>query len=420
MTLIAVGIDHQHAPLELLERATVPEHEWSKALRTLAGYSNVHEAVFVSTCLRTEVFASVDRFHGAVDEVTDLLVEITGISRDEFTDRLTVNFDRNAVTHLFEVAAGLRSMVPGEYEVLGQLRRSFELAQEEHTVGPELTLLFQRALATGRKVRHDTALSRGSVSFARTAVEVALEEPGDAWDGATAVVVGAGQLGGGAVRALLDVAPSLSDIVLVNRTAERAHELVATIGDPRVRVAPLADLAAETARARLVLMAVETTEPLLRAPDLADRIDPLVVVDLSMPRAVAADVATLDAVRVNDMEHLRERVNAALEGRREAVAEALALVNADITHYLTEQRARGAAAIVRSLRDHFEEIADGELERRSHELDDLTPEQRNLVQSLVRSAVAKIAHRPTVALKDAAGTDRGSRLADAVRQLFEL
>ncbi len=171
MTLIAVGIDHQHAPLELLERATVPEHEWSKALRTLAGYSNVHEAVFVSTCLRTEVFASVDRFHGAVDEVTDLLVEITGISRDEFTDRLTVNFDRNAVTHLFEVAAGLRSMVPGEYEVLGQLRRSFELAQEEHTVGPELTLLFQRALATGRKVRHDTALSRGSVSFARTAVE---------------------------------------------------------------------------------------------------------------------------------------------------------------------------------------------------------------------------------------------------------
>jgi glutamyl-tRNA reductase len=419
VTLVAVGIDHQHAPLDLLERATVPEHEWSKALRTLAGYSNVHEAVFLSTCLRTEVIASVDRFHGAVDEVTDLLTEITGLDRGEFADRLTVHFDRDAVTHVFEVAAGLRSVVPGEYEVLGQLRRSFELSLDEHTVGPELTLLFQRALATGRRVRHDTALARGTVSFARTAVDVALAGQSVPLDGATAVVVGAGQLGSGAVHALLELAPTLGTVVLVNRTTARADEVARAAGD-RVRVAPLEELTRVVADARLVITAVETPEPLLSAADLQGRTDDLVVVDLAMPRAVHADVADLAGVRLLDIADLRDRVNAALESRRGAIDEAQTLVEADVAHYLNEQRARGAAAVVRSLRDHFESIADAELARRGHDLEGLTDEQRSLVASLVRSAVAKIAHRPTVALKDAAGTDRGSRLTEAVRQLFDL
>ena len=135
MALISVGIDHEHASLDLLERATVPEHEWAKMLRTLVSHRNIHEAVFVSTCLRTEVVAVIDRFHGAIDEITETLAEATGLGVEEFDDRLTVNFEHDVATHLFQVAAGLKSVVPGEFEILGQLRRALDLAIEEQSRG---------------------------------------------------------------------------------------------------------------------------------------------------------------------------------------------------------------------------------------------------------------------------------------------
>ncbi|HQU00698.1 MAG TPA: hypothetical protein PLG60_09365, partial [Acidimicrobiales bacterium] len=197
MALISVGIDHEHATLELLERATLPEHEWSKMLRTLVSHRNIHEAVFVSTCLRTEVVAVIDRFHGAVDEITATLVEATGVSAEEFENRLTVNYERDVAAHLFSVAAGLKSVVPGEYEILGQLRRALELAIEEQSTGPEITDLFQRAIASGRHVRAETSIARGTLSFAHAAVTAATEEIGADLAGAHVVVVGAGQLASG-------------------------------------------------------------------------------------------------------------------------------------------------------------------------------------------------------------------------------
>jgi len=126
VALISVGIDHEHASLDLLERASIPEHEWNKVLRTLMSQRNVHEAVFVSTCLRTEVVAVIDRFHGAIEEITHTLADATDLAPSAFVDHLTVNFDRDVATHLFSVASGLKSVVPGEFEVLGQLRRALE------------------------------------------------------------------------------------------------------------------------------------------------------------------------------------------------------------------------------------------------------------------------------------------------------
>ena len=183
MAVISVGIDHEHASLDLLERASVPEHEWSKVLRTLMSQRNIHEAVFVSTCLRTEVVAVIDRFHGAIEEITHTLAEATDLAPSEFADHLTVNFDRGVATHLFSVAAGLKSVVPGEFEVLGQLRRALELAVEEQTAGPEITELFQRAISSGRRVRSETPIARGSTSFAQASVMMATDDLGVDLDG---------------------------------------------------------------------------------------------------------------------------------------------------------------------------------------------------------------------------------------------
>ncbi len=420
MALISVGIDHEHASLDFLERATVAEHEWSKVLRTLVSHRNIHEAVFVSTCLRTEVVAVIDRFHGAIDDITFTLAEATGLAPSEFQDLLTVHFDRGVANHLFAVAAGLKSVVPGEFEVLGQLRRALELAVEEQTAGAELDELFHRALATGRRVRNETAISRGTTSFAQASVSMATEALGDELRGADVVVIGAGQLAAGVVKSLLGGPQRLGHLTLLNRGSPRAEALAREVDDERFSIGSLADIEAHLPSARLAVVAVEVPTPILTRRHLEQCRQPLFVVDLGIPRAVAHDVADLTNIQRVDIGDLRDRVERALDGRHGALDHARELVLLDVERFLADQRARGAAAIVSELRERFDEIVAAEMARRDRDLDDFTPEQRKKILSVVHSVVAKIAHRPTVALKEAAGTDQGVRLTEATRSLFDL
>jgi glutamyl-tRNA reductase len=420
MALIAVGLDHEHASLDLLERATVLEHEWVKVLRTLVSHRNIHEAVFVSTCLRTEVVAVIDRFHGAIDEITTTLAEATGLAPSDFEEHLSVHFDRGVANHLFSVSAGLRSVVPGEFEVLGQLRRALELASDEHVAGATLTDLFQKALTSGRRVRNETTIARGTTSFAHAAVETMLESLREDARDATVVVVGAGQLAGGVVRSLLASNAGIGRVQICNRTVSRAEDLRDAVGDPRVSVAGLSELDDLVAGARAVIVAVEVPEPLITRETLGPRKVPLLAVDLAVPRGVARDVDAIAGVERLDIGALHERVDQALDGRREAVTAAEAIVAEDVEKYLEDQRARGAAVIVSELRAHFDALIAGELQRRSSEIEALGDAEGEIVRSIVRSVVAKIAHRPTTALKESAGTDQGARLTEAVRTLFDL
>ena len=420
MTLISVGVDHEHASLEFLERTTVLEEEWSKVLRSLVIHRNIHEAVFLSTCLRTEVVAVVDRFHGAIEEITATLAEATGLAASDFADRLTVHFDRGVATHLFSVAAGLKSVVPGEFEILGQLRRSLDLAHEEQTAGAELTELFRRAITTGRRVRNETSIARGTTSFAQAAVSMAVQELGDQIDGAHVVVVGAGQLATGVVKNLLVARPQLATLTLSNRTIARAQALRDTAGDARVVVAPLDELTENLASARLVIVAVEVASPIISLSHLESCSQPMFIVDLGLPRAVESEVGQLPNVRKVDIFDLRTRIELVLDGRHEVADEARQIVLEDVEKFMDDQRERGAAAIVSELREYFDEVVASEMKRREAELADMSSEQREVVRSLLRSVVAKIAHRPTIALKDAAGMDQGIRLTEATRNLFDL
>jgi glutamyl-tRNA reductase len=406
--------------LEFLERATVLEEEWSKVLRSLVSHRNIHEAVFVSTCLRTEVVAVVDRFHGAIDEITKTLCDATGLAADDFENRLTVHFDRGVATHLFSVAAGLKSVVPGEFEILGQLRRALELANDERTAGAELTELFRRAIVTGRRVRNETAIARGTTSFAQAAVSMALEELGGDLEHVNVVVVGAGQLASGVVKSLLAAPQRLAALTLCNRTISRAEELRDAANDDRVVVSPLEELSQHLRSAGLVFVAVEASTPVISREQMGKSSRPVLIVDLGLPRAVESEVSALANVRKFDISDLQSRVELALDGRHEAVDEARAIVLADVEKFMDDQRERGAAAIVSELREYFDEVVASEMKRRAHELIDLSDEQREVVRSLLRSVVAKIAHRPTVALKDAAGMDQGIRLTEATRTLFDL
>jgi glutamyl-tRNA reductase len=420
VSFLSVGIDHTHASLDLLERVALGEEQTQKLLAVLSASANVHEAVVVATCLRTEVVAVIDRFHGAVDDITNALAAVTGVEATELAPVVTMQFDRGVVAHLFEVAAGLLSTVPGEHEILGQLRRSLALAEEQHAAGPELAELFQRAISAGRRVRTETAIARGSVSFAHAALDLASEALGGAWPEQHVVVVGAGQLALGVVRGLTERSPGPASITVANRTVAHADTLAREVGDDRVQTRGLTDLAAVVDVADVLVIAAEAIDTVLPTEPFLSRSRPLVILDLAMPRAIDPAIDDHAPIIRRDVHHLGALVEQALEGRREEVQRARDVVTLEVERYQEQRRSRGAAGIVGEFRDHLERLRDSEVARRRGEFADLTDEQFERVVSLTRSLVAKVAHQPTVTLKDAAGTDRGLRLNEALRQLFDL
>jgi glutamyl-tRNA reductase len=269
-------------------------------------------------------------------------------------------------------------------------------------------------------VRTETAIARGTTSFAQAAATAAIAELGQALDDAQVVILGAGQMASGVAKSLLEATPRIASLTVLNRTLERAEILRRDLDDQRVAIDRLEALETHLPGTRLIVGALEIPAPILSREHFTKLDHDVVVVDLGVPRAVAIDVSELAHVRRIDISDLHERVERALGDRREAVEEAEAIVAIDVEKFLNDQRARGASAIVRELREHFDEVVAAELERRGHDLEDLSPEQRETAISLVRSVVAKIAHRPTVALKEAAGTDQGTRLNEATRNLFDL
>jgi glutamyl-tRNA reductase len=423
VSVVVVGLQHQHASLSLLEAVAVGDAELHKVLGELRHRRNVQETVVLSTCLRTEVYAVVDRFHDAVAEVYDVLGEHSGVSTDELAARATIRFDDDVTSHLFSVTSGLESTVIGESEVVGQVRRAFEFAQGEGACGPVLSALFQHALQTGKRVRTETGIARGTTSFAYAAVTVARGDGQAGLRGRRVVVVGAGEMGLGVCRALCDIpAPDApSSIVVVNRSLARAEDLAREAGrGHKLRAAPLEGVHAELARADVVLTAVAAESHVLTAAHFSGVAGPMLVIDLGVPRNVDPGVGALGAVTLLDMDTLSASVARALGGRQEESVAAHAIVADEVERYRTASRQRGAAPIIAALRARLESLREAELERRRAQLADLTEGEWEQVDAATRAAMAKMLHEPTMLLKETAGTSRGERLVEALRILFDL
>jgi glutamyl-tRNA reductase len=423
VSVVVVGLQHKQAPLSLLEAVAVGDADLHKVLGALRHHRNVQETVVLSTCLRTEVYAVVDRFHDAVAEVYEVLAEHSGTTTEELSERALIRFDDDVTSHLFRVTSGLESTVLGETEVVGQVRRAFEFAQEEGVCGPVLSALFQHALQTGKRVRTETGISRGTTSFAHAAVMVARSQAADGLRDKQVVVVGAGDMGVGVCRALCDIAETDAprSIVVVNRSLARAEELVRQAGDAtRLRAAPLEGVHAELARADVVLTAVAAESHVLTAAQFSGVAGPMLVVDLGVPRNVDPDVGALSAVTLLDMDTLSASVARALGDRQEESLAAQSIVADEVERFRSASRQRGAAPVIAALRARLESLRETELERHRAQLADLTEAEWEQVDAATRAALAKLLHEPTMLLKETAGTPRGERLVEALRILFDL
>jgi len=419
--VVAFGLNHRSAPLAVLERVSLPPHRLAKVVRDLCDGDVVRGAVVLSTCHRLELYLDADRFHDSFRVARDVLANHTDAGVSVLSDHLVPYFDEEAATHCFEVAAGLDSAVLGEHEILGQVRSGWELAQSEGTASPGLNLLFRRAIETGKRVRTETALGRGTASISYAAIDLATDVLGRL-TGRRVVVLGAGDMGSGVAAAALDA--GASEVVVANRSDERAAELCGRLG-PAARPIGLARLDAELAEAELLVCSTGATEPVVGVEQLSAALAgragrPQVVVDVAMPRDVDPAAKALPGVTVLDLDDLRAHTEAGLDDRRAALGEARAIVVEAVDRYVGERSSRVAVPVIAAMRQQAEALRQAELARHLPRLSQLGPREQEAVAALTKALLAKLLHGPTMVLKDAAGSPRGARLAEAAAELFDL
>jgi glutamyl-tRNA reductase len=412
--VVVIGLNHRTVPIELLERFAVSADALGKALHDLCGRSSVSEAVVLSTCNRTEVYALVERFHPAVADIRDFLCDLAHVAPEEIADHVYSEHDTEAVRHLFAVSAGLESAVLGESEILGQVRNAWERAVAEGASRASLNLLFRHALEAGKRARTETAIGRSTASVSHSAVAMARDRL-DTLEGRTVLVIGAGEVGEGIVVAL--AAAGASDVLVANRTVDRAQGLAARVNGSAIGLDAVPDA---LLRADVVL--TSTGAGLLVTEDTVHDRDgrPLLVIDVAVPRDVAASVGALPDVTLLDLDDLREFASRGLAARAAEVDAVSEIVQFEVERFQSVAVGRQVAPLLSQLRARAEEHRVAELDRFASKLAGLDERQREAVDALTRGLLAKLLHEPSVRLKAEAGTPQAERNAAALRDLFDL
>jgi glutamyl-tRNA reductase len=412
MSVLVVGLSHRTAPVSVLERAAVPVDDLRKTLDELHRAETISEVLLLSTCNRVEVYADVARFHPAVAEISTVLARHAGLPVSDLADHLYVHFAEAAAEHIFSVASGLDSMVIGESQILGQLRAAYALGTEVGSVGSVLHDLAQTALRVGKRVHSDTGIDQAGASIVSVALDQATAVLGSL-DGRRAVIVGAGSMGALAGATLRR--RGITDIVVANRSADRAERLAASLDG---RAVTLAELPAELVEADLLISSTGATGLIVDADVIGPRRSrPLAVLDIALPRDVDPAVGRQLGVSYIDLEALRA---AGAMVSDEEVQAASAIVVDELGAYLAEQQQLAVAPTVTALRARANQVIDGELDRLDARLPGLQDGVRREVADAVRRAVEKVLHAPTVRVKELAATPGGDQYAAALRELFDL
>ena len=418
MAILALGISHRRATVDLLERLAFADDDLVKAYRRVADDPAVEEAVVLSTCNRVEVYASVPAYHAGFQALKRLLAEPQGVSADDLAEPLYSHYEEEAVRHLFDVAAGLDSMVIGEPQILSQVRDAFRRAEAEGAAGHTLTSLFHAAGRTGRRVRTETAVGSAPDAFVDAGAELASVTLGGL-EGRTAVVIGAGHMAALAVKHLR--ARGVGTLRVLNRSLERARTLAERLEAEPGDLDEIPDALAST---DIVISATGAAGLVLHAETIqramAERERPLFLLDLAVPRDVEPSAASIPGVHLVDIEDLKETFSARASDAAEDIARANELVAAEVHRFALRRRSERLAPLIHALRERGEAVVAAELERFRSDLANLTPDERKAVEAVARGIVAKLLHDPIVRLKElsAPGTERAYETLLA--QLFGL
>ncbi len=416
MAILALGISHRRATVDLLERLAFGLEDLPKAYRRALDEPAIEEAVILSTCNRVEIYANVAAYHSGFLGLKRVLVESHTVDPAELDEPLYSHFEDDAAHHLFEVAAGLDSMVIGEPQILSQVRQAHRQAVAEGASGPALGTLFPAASRAGRRVRAETGVGAAPDAFVRAGVGMAEEVLGGL-AGKRVLVVGAGQmatLAAGHARV-----SGAGSVRVLSRRPERARDVAEPI---EAEHGDLAELSPAIAQADLVVSATGATRTLIDEATvgavMGGRTRPLFVLDLAVPRDVEPSAASVHGVTLVDIERLRGIVTADRDATSDDLTRARSIIEEEVRRFGIRRRSERLAPLIRALRERGDAILASELRRFASELEGLTPDQRTATEAMARAIISKLLHEPIVRLKELSGPGSEATYARVLADLF--
>lgn len=393
MSIVLVGVNHKSAPVEVRERLAFSEDACSAALHTLVDGEVVREGLIVSTCNRVEVLAETtnERLSDTVERVKQFLAGTSSQPRSYFEDHFYRHTDDQAIRHLFRVTSSLDSMVVGEPQVLGQVRRAYSIALEAGTAGRILNRLVHHAFRVAKRVRTETGIGANAVSISYMAVELG-KKIFDSLAGRTALLIGAGEMAELSARHL--VTAGVERVLLANRTEQHAERLADEFGGKTIQLDNLAEYLAE---ADIIICSTAAdeyliTEQMAREALSKRRNRPSFFIDISVPRNIDPAVGKLSNAFVFDIDDLESVISSNIREREREAERAELIVESEIMQFQQTLRLLDIGPTIGALRNKLHDMAKLELSRQRNRLGPLTPEQESAVEALLVSTVNKISH----------------------------
>jgi glutamyl-tRNA reductase len=417
-TLLAIGVSHKTAPLAVRERLALPEGRAVSVLRELVGHQGIHEAVAISTCNRTEVYLVTSDPVEAESAALSILARQAGIRPTELFGAIYSERDAEAVRHLFSVASGLDSMIVGEAEVQGQVKRAYELALVEGVTGPVSNRLFRDALGAGKRVRTETSISRAHVSVSSVAVELARATLGDL-ETRSVLVIGAGENGELTARALHE--RGVSTVFVANRHYDRAIGLAQRFSGTAVR---FEDLPRRLLEADIVVSSTSSPHQIVGRDELALVVEqregrPLLLIDIAVPRDIEPSVREIPGVTLYDMDDLQREVARNMGSREAEAVRARQLVDQEVDRFARWLASLDVVPTIAALRDLGEGVVQQVLRENEQRWESLSHADRERLAVMTRAVVSRVLHEPTLRLKSATADD-SYVYVQALRELFGL
>lgn len=417
--LLALGVSHKTAPVALRERLALPEGRAAGALAELVAHPEIHEAVALSTCNRTELYLVTSDPVAAETLALGTLSRQADIAPTELLGHLYSLREGTAVGHLCRVTAGLESMIVGEAEVQGQVKRAYELALVEGVTGALLNRLFRHALSAGKRVRSETGVSRSRVSIASVAVGLAQGTLGEL-ERRRALVIGAGGNGELTARALSEA--GVESVWVANRHHDRAIGLAERFGGVAVR---LEDLPAELVHADIVVSSTGSPHQIVGREELSAVMEEregrrLLLIDIAVPRDIDPEVRTLPGVTLFDMDDLQREVSHNLSGREAEAARAQDILHEEVLSFAEWLESLDVLPTIAALRGRGDGIVEQVLRENEGRWESLSPADQRRVELMGRAIVSRLLHEPTLRLRRSVGDDDTYARVQALRELFAL
>jgi glutamyl-tRNA reductase len=417
--LLALGISYKTAPVELRERVALPEGRAASVLRELVSTEQIHEAVAISTCNRTELYLAVGDDVEAETTALGILARESDIRPTELVAHLYSLRNMDAARHLFRVTAGLDAMVVGEAEIQGQVKRAYELALVENTTSAFMNRLFREALAAGKRVRTETNVGSGSVSVSSVAVQLAQETLGDL-SGRRVIVIGAGETGELTARELTE--RGVQSIFVANRHYDRAIGLAQRFGGKAIRFDLLP---AELEKADIVLSSTGSPHSIIEREELAAVMKarggrPLLLIDIAVPRDIDPAVADLEGVHLNDIDDLQRVVERRLSGREAEVRRAESLLDHELDRFRRWLGTLEVVPTIAALHERGEAVVKQVLAENRGRWESLNEADRERLALVAATIVKRLLREPTLRLKARGDDQRTYAYVQALRELFGL